>query len=177
MSKFPLLLLDTGIIIKLHELGIWQRFTEECSVTLTSTVAYDEALYYEDKQRQHRRIDLQAGIDSGKIKCMDVSFDCVANFKKQFDPSYLERLDAGEAEALALVSVSEEKWVLSSADAIAFRVLGQFGRDHQGISLEEILQRIGLGRGAMEWQFSRKFRELYSSKGTQDSITGRGLIK
>lgn len=39
MKKFSFLLLDTGPIIKLFELGIWDDFIKRCDVTISRTVA------------------------------------------------------------------------------------------------------------------------------------------
>jgi hypothetical protein len=50
-----------------------------------------------------------------------------------------------------------------------FSVPGFLGKDEQGISLEEVLSEIGLGR-ALGWQFSKRFREKYTKLGQIDSI-------
>lgn len=64
-------------------------------------------------------------------------------------------------------------YLISSDDAIVFRLLGNLGRRDQGVSLEEILQKIGLGR-KVEWQYSKAFREKYTKEGETDMIVGRG---
>ena len=63
--------------------------------------------------------------------------------------------------------------MISSGDAIVFRVLGNLGRGDEGLSLEEILQQIGLGR-KLDWPYSRAFREKYTKDGETDMIQGRG---
>ena len=47
--------------------------------------------------------------------------------------------------------------MICSSDAIVFRVLAQLDLAEQGISLEEILQRIGFGRD-VALQFRKAFR-------------------
>jgi hypothetical protein len=46
----------------------------------------------------------------------------------------------------------------------------------KGISLEEVLQKVGLGRSVAK-QYTKQFRERYAKEGEQDSIRGRGLKK
>lgn len=67
-------------------------------------------------------------------------------------------------------------YLISSGDAIVYRVLGNLGRSEQGVSLEEILQKIGLGR-KVGWQYSKTFREKYTTEGEADMIRGRGKKK
>jgi hypothetical protein len=180
MPKFELLLLDAGVVIGLHELGLWREIVDRCHVTITQTIV-DETQYQlstDPAEIQERlipdAIDLQAEIQRGKIQCKDVPLDKIRQFKKIFDPSYFDRLDPGEVESLALLFESEQKWLICSADAIVFKVLGRLGRSQQGISLEEILQQTGLAK-KIGWKFSKQFREKYTWQGEKDSITGTGL--
>jgi len=48
------------------------------------------------------------------------------------------------------------------------------GKAEQGISLEELLQSIGLSQ-ALEWQYTKKFREKYTRLGQIDFTQGKGL--
>ncbi len=41
---------------------------------------------------------------------------------------------------------ADEPYVISSGDAIVYRILGNLNRAEAGLSLEEIVQRIGLAR-------------------------------
>ena len=174
-QKFQLLLVDANIVIKLHELGIWGEFIQRCSVTLTGTVAYHEVKRWADEQKIEHRINLQDDIVSGRICCEEVSLAEVAEFHRQFDPSYLDRLDPGESEILAMIWRSEKEWLAVSSDGIVFKVLGRLGRGQQGISLEEILQKIGLGR-RLDGQYTKEFRGRLTQMGQEDSIRGRGTI-
>ena len=54
-----------------------------------------------------------------------------------------------------------------------YRVLGNLGRGDQGISLEEALNQIGLGR-EIKWPFNKLFRDKFTRLGTEDLIRGRG---
>jgi hypothetical protein len=53
---------------------------------------------------------------------------------------------------------SSEEWFLCSADGPVFRLMGFLGRGDQGISLEEVLDKIGLKQNTLEWPYTKKFR-------------------
>ena len=89
----------------------------------------------------------------------------------------MDQLDPGETESLAYLVQSTEPFLISSGDAIVFRVLGLIGRGDQGIALEEILRKIGLQQGKLTWACQKAFRDKYTKEGEADSIRGRGLRK
>jgi len=86
---------------------------------------------------------------------------------------YLGDLDDGESESLACLVKQSPEFQISSGDAIVYRVLGNLNRGEQGISLEEILQKLGHGR-AVTNPYMQRFREQYTKQGQQDMIRGRG---
>jgi len=94
-------------------------------------------------------------------------------FRALFDPSYLEKLDDGETESLSFLINSPERFLISSADKIVFRILGNLKRSEQGISLEEILQGVGLGIN-LPRQFTKLYREEWTQKGFAEGLGGFG---
>jgi hypothetical protein len=167
------LLLDANVIIKLFELGLWSKVVESCDIHVGKTVIR-EAEFFEDEHGQHNAIDLRPDIDGQRVKVFEVDVTEIAEFRRRFDRSYLEKLDPGETEALVKLQALPKDSRLCSADAIVFRVLAALGRDDQGISLEELLGMVGQTR-QLEWQFRQKFRKTYSDAGHVESIQGRGL--
>lgn len=174
MPKLKSLILDAGVIIRLHELGIWDRVRDQCDVHLSRIVAEKEVLFEVDDEGGYGDdIELGPDIRDGKVQVFDVTISELKSFRDQFDPLYLGELDDGEAESLAYMMQQTEGFLISSGDAIVYRVLGNLSRSDQGLSLEEILQKIGLGR-KLEWAFSQAFREKYTGDGETDMIQGRG---
>lgn len=171
--KFRLLLLDANVVIHLHEIELWERFVDECEVILSRTVMEREVLFFEDSEGQ-QPIDLSHDEQAGRIKVVDVPVSEVMEFKNRFDVINMERLDPGEAESLAYLVSAQDPHLICSSDGIVFRALALLDRAEQGISLEEILMRLGLGR-RLVYQFTKKFRERYTEQGRQDRIQGRGL--
>jgi hypothetical protein len=177
MPKFKLLILDAGVVIRLHELGIWKHVLDQCDVHLSRIVAEKEVLFEPgDEGGYGDDIDLSPDINSGKVHVFDVTASELSAFRDRFDPLYLGDLDDGEAESLCHMMKQATDYLISSGDAIVYKVLGNLGRRDQGVSLEEILQRIGMGR-KVEWQYSKSFREQLTKQGETDMIQGRGKKK
>lgn len=169
MKKFQFLLLDAGPIIKLFELDLWGEFVSRCDVTVCRTVA--EEAKWASQEFEDVRIDL--GQDE-RIQMVDAPLSVIQAFHSRFDASYKAIIHDGEKETLAFLSNSSQPWRLCSSDAAVFRVLGLLGNGERGISLEELLNDIGLGR-ALEWEYSACFRRKYTALGQTDAIQGTGL--
>ena len=176
MSKLKLLILDANVVIVLHDRGIWSRLIAQCEVSLPRTVV-DEAAFADDSNGNRHYIDIEDDISHGRVKIFDVSLTDLQKFQQRFDPLYISQIDPGELEALAYLCNSTQTYSISSGDAIVYRVLGRLGKGDQGISLEEVLARIGLQQSRIGWQFTRKFREKYTQDGFSDMMQNRGLRK
>lgn len=174
MPKLKLLILDAGVVIYLHELGIWSKVVAGCDLYLSRIVAEKEVLFQKCEQDEYGYdIDLSPIIKSGAITVFDVSVSDLKLFRDQFDLLYLGDLDDGEAESLAYLVRQSPDFLISSGDAIVYRVLGNLNRGEQGISLEEILQKLGLGR-AVQRPYTKRFQDQYTRQGQEDMIRGRG---
>ena len=177
MPKLKLLILDAGVVIYLHELGLWEQVRDQCDVHLSRIVAEKEVLFEPgDEDGYGQDIDLSPDIKNNKVQVFDVTVTELKEFREQFDPLYLGELDDGEAESLAYMMKQPQDFIISSGDHIVYRVLGNLGQAEQGLSLEEILQKIGLGR-KLDWQYSKAFREKYTTDGETAMIQGRGKKK
>ena len=177
MTTLKLLLFDAGIVIGLHELGLWEKLIDVCEITMTRTVAEDEVVLWEDDSGEKTFIDIdkfQKDIKIGRVNCIDVPLPKIAAFKQKFSGDYFDRLDDGEAESLAFMLDSNDDWRISSSDSIVFKILGRLARRNQGISLEEILKQVGLDR-QVKWKYSKAFRDKWTKEGEQDNITGIGM--
>lgn len=174
MKRFRLLLLDANVVIHLFELGLWDRVVERCEVLLSRIVAEREAQFFEKDDGEKVYFDLHSYIADGRVTMVEASIAEIKAFRDRFDPVYLSRLDDGEAESLAILANSPEKHLICSADAIVFRVLALLGCVEQAISLEEILEAIGLRR-RLDWGFTKGFRETWTEVGFQHGVRGLGL--
>jgi hypothetical protein len=175
MPALKLLILDANEVIYLHEMGLWQAVLSRCEVHLARTVAEDEAKFYRGREADEV-IDLSEDVTQGRVRVFERTVTELRGFTNLFDPNYVASLDPGEAESLAYLVQSTETYLISSGDAIVFRVPGLLNRSDQGISLEEVLQQVGLGRSVAR-QYTKQFRERYAREGAQDALRSRGLKK
>lgn len=88
----------------------------------------------------------------------------------------MQKLDPGETESLVFCLEEGVACLLCSSDAVVFRVLAQLDRTEQGVSLEEVLASVGLGR-PLDRPYTKSFRKEFASKGLQDRLAGMGLKK
>ncbi len=169
MKKFQFLLLDAGPIIKLFELGIWDKFIELCDVTISKTVVQQECLYYEeDGARYDIDFPFEQSAQKGQIKIIEVnSSESKQEIGKLNNLNY--DIHAGEMESITFLLRSPQDYIICAADGAVFRFLAYIGKKEKGISLEEILSKIGLDC-QLEWRFTKKFQKKYTFIGETDRI-------
>jgi len=96
--------LDAVVVIKAHELGIWELLVERAQIIVPAIVVQDEAFYFDIEPGEKRyAINLKDLIDSGKIMEEAASLAELKNLDNIFDSITIEGLDPGETEALAIV--------------------------------------------------------------------------
>jgi hypothetical protein len=177
MKKPTSLLLDAGPIIKLFELSIWDKFIERCDVGISRTVAEDEVVFAgKEYFKEYIDFGLKAWEEKGLIKIIEAEPSDVKVFYEKHSLKGKYRIDPGEEETLAFLHKCSKDWKLCSADGPVFSVLGFLGRTEQGISLEEILEKIGLSQSNLEWRYTKKFREKYNLLGQRDFVQDQNLL-
>ena len=174
MKKLRFLMLDACVVIKLFELGLWRQLCDQSEIILADTVVAEEVQFYLDEQAERQEIDLSHDIRDRRVSVVSVGVDTLKRFFDRFDPVYAERLDPGEKESLAYLFSSNDPCVICSSDAIVFRVLAWTNRQDQGLSLEEVLQAVGLGRALPE-EYTKRSRPRWTQQGQQDMIRGIGI--
>ena len=172
MKRWSFLLLDANVIIALFRQGIWERVVAECDLHISETVL-GEAHFFEDDAGVRHDFDLGLHVANGSIKKFSVSPPKVKSFVDTFGLDYIEKLDAGEAESLAYLEHASDEHLICSADAIVFRVLGNLDRGQQGVSLQEVLDKLGFGR-RLPQQFTKAMREQWTGRGVTERMQGRG---
>lgn len=173
MEKYKLLLLDANVVIELFEQGIWDEVVEKCEIYLSRTVAEKEALFWEDHRGRRHTINMQPYEESGRVEIFDLSFQKLKSYRESFGSVYFKKLDPGENESLAFLSDHKDVAKICSADKIVYRVLGNLHMREKGISLEEILDSIGLGR-RLRHEFCKAYRKKWTRKGFQEKMRGLG---
>jgi hypothetical protein len=167
-------LFDANVVIKLHEMGMWEDVIDRCDVELAKTVV-GEARFWEDSTRATHPIDLSPYEKNGKISVYEVDLQSLHEFEGSFDPSYIDAFDPGEVETLVNL-LRTDNTIICSADHIVFKVLGNLSLENRGISLEELMHQIGLTAKLPHW-FRRKSRMKWISEGISDRKSGLGRIR
>ena len=167
-------LLDACIIIEAHGMGLWEALIEKAEIVVSSIVARDEALFYVKRQFTEA-IDLQRLISEGKITEVAATASQLADLLALFDRSFIDGLDPGEAEALALITENAVGGAhYCTGDIPAIQALAMLGYSERGISMEKLLKQSGLQRH-LRTQFTDRFFREKLEEGKENRITGRGL--
>lgn len=175
MKKFRFLLLDANVVIWLFELGLWDTVVAKCDILLARSVAENEALYYKAEDRDVK-INLTSHNQAHRVTIIDVNASDLKGFYDQFDPTYAKRLDAGEGESLAYLHMSQDPCLICSGDGIVFRVLAALNLIDRGLSLEEVLQGLGISSNMLPNQAGKAFRKKLTDRGKEEAIRGIGKM-
>lgn len=115
-----LLLLDTGIVLELFRLGLWEVVLERYEVHISEMIV-TETKFYENDQGEHISIDLNVYKNRMTIHSVDLAD--VRELKKSFGTNILERIDDGEVE------------LLSRSNAERMLYSGDFKKKYKGLRL------------------------------------------
>ena len=167
-------LLDANVIIEAYKLGIWEKLLDRINALVPSTVAHDEALFFR-RGKIPQPIDLMRLIRIGKINELSTTVAELGSLQSVFDRVFVQGLDSGELEALALIKADRVGTALyCTGDAAAIRALAMIGHSGFGISMEMLLKETGLQK-YLNNQFTEKFFKEKIAEGQENLITGRGL--
>ncbi len=148
-TKPKLFLLDAVVVIHLHELGLWARFTELADVIVPGVVADREVRYWAKEQADgdpiRTPINLRDDAAAGRITIEEADAADLLETQARLPPIAREGVDPGELEALTLIRLAKDpKPVFCTADRLAFHGLCQLGFQEQALCLEALLKRLGL---------------------------------
>lgn len=166
MKKLQFLLLDAGPIIELFKLGLWEKFIENCDVTI-SRIVVDECIY-SDQNYNYITFPFEQAAQNNLIKIIEVEPSKAKPFIDKLNTLRYD-IHSGEQEMLSFFLDSSEDYQVCSADKAVFRFLGFIKKGDCGISLEEALKQIGLARH-LERQFTEGYRKYFTQIGETDSI-------
>lgn len=174
-TKPQCVLLDANVVIKAHELGIWLQLTERYELILPGTVIRDEARYFKTAKRVRKPIRLQELVAKGEITELIATAEELASVHAVFSSWFLETLDPGEAEALALLKANKAPGAhFCTSDAPAIKALAMIRMSKQGISMETLLVKVGLKKN-LERQYTEDFFRTNIRLGQIAQVTGEGL--
>lgn len=176
-TRLKCVLLDANVVIEAHSIGVWQKLLDRCQIMIPSIVVRDEALFYSRETNGiHEDIYLPKLVQDGKIIELTATAEDLHSLYGTFDRVFVEGIDPGEAEALALLkSRKAAEACFCTGDALAIRALAMLGMSEVGISLETLLKRLGLQRKLQHFWFTEEFFQENLKRGSIKRVTGEGL--
>lgn len=170
-------LLDANIIIEAHMQGVWASLIEHATIIIPSTVLEEANSYDDAAPGAYMPIHLEPDLASGLIREARATPEQLASLRARFDDVFLQRMDRGESEALALVLAGALPDALfCTGDGPAIRALSLLDMPEVGISFEAILQKIGRHH-RLRSQFTEQFFRDMQARGSEERIRGEGLRK
>jgi len=169
------LLLDASVIITAHELDVWSALLREADVAVTSTIAHDEALFFDRKTGSvPAPINIAALISRGVIPELSASVSDIKRVRAVFDEELNMALHDGEVEAIAMLHADESDSLLfCTSDKVAIRVLAMLGLSESGVSFEEVLNTTGLST-PLPHEYRADYFNRYIAEGQTARIQGKG---
>jgi len=168
-------LLDANIIIQAHVSGVWSSLMEKITLVAPSIVLQEATHYIDPGTEMRMEIHLDKWVTDGSLRKVEASAEQISAHLMRFDPVFVQRMDRGEAEALALLAagaLSDHRFC--TADGPAIQALCLLDIPDAGISFESLLRDTGLYR-KLPPKCSEAFFREHLTIGAQKRITGEGL--
>lgn len=168
-------LLDANVIIEAHACRAWASLLERVILIVPSTVLAEATHYVERETGMRMEIHLQQAVQQGQIREVSATAEQLAALLGRFDRVFIQRMDPGEAEALALLLTGElSDCFFCSSDGPAIRALNLLSMPERGISLEMLLRGAGLER-RLARPFDERFFQEMRARGAEEFSRGEGL--
>jgi hypothetical protein len=168
------LLVDTVVVIDAHEKGYWERLCNAYRIFLPGTVADDE-LFFFTSEKGKRPFLVSNWIEQGKVSRIDAELIDFANLTKRLANDFMLALDAGELEALAiLTSKKHQHLMFTTADKAAIKALGVLSLGMRGVSVEDLLNSLQ-GISQKMQRLERHFTKAWFQKALTEGFTEQHL--
>jgi hypothetical protein len=176
MPKKPLIfLLDAGPVIRLHELSLWNDVIDRADLVVPGLIAREEVHFYTSPEGK-KRIDLGDQAAQNLIRVIDVDLVELAETQALFDASIRDSVHPGEMEALTVLRLWEGAVPgFCTADRLATIALCLLGFAETALSLEELLEHVGLGRTVGPKWYGERAMQDWLKEGRARRITREGL--
>jgi hypothetical protein len=141
-------------------------------------VVKDEvSFFYKPDSGIPEPIHLSRLIEENKICRIDATDQEMAAVLRRFDRGFIEGLHPGELEALALLLAGNlDDHLFCTSDGIAIQAAVMLGLRDFLISLEKILQKLGLQK-PLDYKYREDFQKKHLKIGGENLVRGFGVIK
>lgn len=171
--KSRLVILDANVIIEAFKNNFWKSLISQYEVYVGSTVIYVEVGHFLGENNQKHDIQLLPYVEGKEIKEIEATTDDIENLDKKINPFQNDLIHDGEKEIIALLSKGDfEEYQFYTGDAKAIKVMSALGIGSNGVSLEELLDKIGQKGKLPDKSYSREKLE----KCKKDGLLEKDLI-
>lgn len=170
------LLLDSDVIIHLHELALWDPFIMNGTVRVcVASTVINESIYFDTPKKKKVRIRLGNYVKSNQILEWTASPYEINQTFSGLPRGFAPQIEAGERESIAIL----KREIISNVsfctgDGGAMVTLGMLNMSEYGISLESAMNHFGMKR-AFKWNFSDAHFKRYVDEGNYRRITNLNL--
>lgn len=167
--KSRLIILDANTIIQGFRFEFWSNLITSYDVAVSSIVLRGQVYHFVGDHDQEIPIDLQKFVDAGQVKELTATGEQIQNVADKVNPSFLNRIDDGELEAIALLLAREyDKYQFCTGDTRAIKAMESLAIGNMGVSLEELLDKIGEVSKLPDRSYSKKVFDLKKAEGHQE---------
>lgn len=154
---------------------MWANLLERVHLVVPSVILGEVDGYYDPVTGDYIPIHLRKEVEQGLITEVTATAEHLAVFMGRFDSTFAQRMDAGEREALALLHAGEcAEHRFCTADGAAIPALCLLDMSEKGVSLETLLNEVGLSR-TLPPKYREKFFVNMRAQGVEERIRGVGL--
>ncbi|MBS0654851.1 MAG: hypothetical protein JSR46_03665 [Verrucomicrobia bacterium] len=174
IKKSPPVLADAVIVIGAHEQMYWEFLCNSYKIGIPATILEDEVFYFQRQDRKHG-LTPSEWVKEGKVARLEAGLEDYEKLNHLLSKNFMDTLDPGEQEALALLGSSKHKgYLFCTADKAAIRALGVLGWRERGISVETLLKRAGRSEALLK-RLPYHFSEKWFNNSLQEGFAERHL--
>lgn len=160
-------LLDTDIVVDLHELGFWNSIVGHyAKLFLAETIYETEIRYYHSLTKPKIPINLGPLVKKGDIKILKgkiTTMKIIQEFLNQFDVNQRPDLHSGDLENLAII-VDSDDLCLCTFDKATIRALSMMELENKGISFEGLISNCKI-KTNLKGKYTRKYFGRWVTEG------------
>jgi hypothetical protein len=170
-------LLDACAVFEAFSARGWRALCTQYEVLIPETVAFREAYYYEDDEGTKHDLDMKQFAADGMFKLVAAPTTSIEDMRKRLHPGLRQKVDAGEAEAIAYLRTlgDLEHIRFVTADGGAIEALVAFDMGEAAMSLDAALRACGAPR-VLPAHHQETFVEKKRQDGMQLKLSGKARV-
>ena len=173
IKKLKHVIADAVVVIHANEQGYWNHLCNNCQIALPATILENEIFYF-NSDRGKQGLNPSQWVKKGMVIRLEAEIDDYRALSNRLTHHFMQGIDAGEKEALAILMAKQFKdYFFTTADKAAIKALGILGLSSRGLSVEELLSYIGSSGNKMKLQ--SQYKKHWFQKNLDEGVGERHL--